>query len=220
MKKKLIWLFTALIVGAVTTANASIIEVPSVSYSTITDNGRDGSPDYLLTSSSDPIGHLGWVSNANISLGSAPNWNDVTFIDFDVSGLTDTVSSAVLGFQTRRDQNGTFGRPIRISSYDANGVPELSDYTLAQIELGIIYNPSSYGTTLLTFDVTSTINSLIGASDFAGFAFSTYGPNSQIFIQGVPTLGITPAVVPEPTTLALFGIGLAGLGFARRKKSA
>jgi len=25
-------------------------------------------------------------------------------------------------------------------------------------------------------------------------------------------------VVPEPTTLALFGIGLAGLGFARRKK--
>jgi len=24
--------------------------------------------------------------------------------------------------------------------------------------------------------------------------------------------------VPEPTTLALFGIGLAGLGFARKKK--
>lgn len=28
---------------------------------------------------------------------------------------------------------------------------------------------------------------------------------------------ITATVVPEPTTLALFGIGLAGIGFARRK---
>jgi hypothetical protein len=53
-----------------------------------------------------------------------------------------------------------------------------------------------------------------GCSD-PGFAFT--GPG---YYTGSYTLNVSllAASVPEPTTIALFGIGLAGLGFSRRRK--
>ena len=45
---------------------------------------------------------------------------------------------------------------------------------------------------------------------------SNYG---WIRVGTLETFGISPYAVPEPGTLALFGLGLAGIGFARRKKA-
>jgi len=66
-----------------------------------------------------------------------------------------------------------------------------------------------------SFDVTALLSSFAG--QLIGLRFEQQD-NLNFFNATVDNVSLVAQQVPEPATLALFGLGLAGLGFARRRK--
>ncbi len=67
-------------------------------------------------------------------------------------------------------------------------------------------------TNITSFKISAPLG--VGACEIQGNDCSTFGFDDVTFQAHVSNR------IPEPGTLALFGLGLAGLGFARRKKAA
>jgi outer membrane protein assembly factor BamB len=98
--------------------------------------------------------------------------------------------------------NPNTGAGVAVGAFGFNNV-----FGLATAENGVLYGLS--GSTLFS------VNTATGA----GTLVNTYGPGSMGDSFGSSFfLEANQPDVPEPSTLALFGIGMAGVGFARLRR--
>lgn len=169
------------------------------------------------------IGYSGLPKSVGVEFDTWNNggWDDSNgnHVGVDLNGNIDSVAQTNLPTgvgNVNRMNNGA----IWSAWVDYNGVTDLLEVRLAQGES--VARPTtallSYGvdltTYLLTTDAfvgfTSGTGSAYGNHDILAWQFnSTYSPIDDI--GGKPT-------VPEPGTVALLGLGLAGLGFSRQRK--
>ena len=190
--------------------------------------------------------YSGWYNDNGTSNGSEASLltgNDNgtlyrSWIGFDLSGITEAISSATLNIK-----NETLGPSIIVkwsavttqfsvlSSIDPNPFNNFAPYT--DLGDGTIYatGPTTGGT-LNSFTLNlDGITALNNAADFFAFGGSTtdsgkaFGNTTGVFTEGQTielVLNTIPpsSVVPVPAAAWLFGSGLLTLfGFARRKTS-
>ena len=154
------------IMGAPETPKAQTIE--STNHYTIVDLNIDGNPDDIAVDSrGGQLGHWGYVCNCNtMPRADQTTWRDVTFIDFDISGLTEPVPyvwlsfTSVIGTPSGYDSgpSGAQNQPIRVHSFESDILPNINDFYQPLTFIEEIRNPRENGNFRIGLDVTAAVN--------------------------------------------------------------
>lgn len=132
----------------------------------------------------------------------------------DFSGLTGTTTAAHIHCCTALPMTGTAGVATTTPTFAGfpSGVQSGNYNTTIDLTMASSWNPvfvTSHGGTEATAE----------AALFAGMsAGEAYFNIHTTFFSGGEIRGFLTQKVPEPGSLVLIGLGLAGLGFRRRKK--
>lgn len=175
-------------------------------------------------------GESSWSDTVTNNTGGTASFD----FDFDVTdGLLqlDGIGSTMFRLDILLDGNsiwnrtasiindGLGGGPVIETDGLANTIYDFGSYQIAEfdafsgnLDLGTIANGAS-------FELTYTLGFMASLDSDYSFAMVSIGdPFSAGFFGEISTSGPAQAPVPEPTTMALLGMGLAGLGARRFRK--
>lgn len=217
---KVFGLAALLILGSAAAADAGIVQINNASqlgaFDTV-DWGIFGTvPSTVSTFAQAPVGsmtvHINTAAGAlNLEPGSAVGGFLTT--DTLLSQLPGNLSDPVLvGFSTPVRGVGTQIESLLPGAF--TGFMDL--YGLGNTFLGEV---SVSGTTTSANDGSAPFIGAISTSfDIDHVIFSVYNGNPQFPHAGDVAINALDFAVPEPVTLSIFGVGLAGAFVARRRK--
>lgn len=148
-----------------------------------------------------------------------PGFIDIPYAIFDF-GATTSVSSAILDWDFLSLYGGSSAAEISLYvGSDSDGVITTGDRFMGTLADTSIYS----GGESLDFDITSFVNTALLSGQYVAARFEvTADPSTLSGYHGGqfsgPTLTYEVADVPEPASIALLGLALAGIGFRRKIK--
>jgi len=202
--KKVVCLFICLFAGSV---NATIIDFEGVLASGQARIGSNVAPyvedGFTLTSSGDSS-----VFHADI---------------FGSGSFTNLNGSDIFGWCGRACPGAPYtlsitnGGAFDLTSIDFSNL-EFGDDVGAIDITGFFSGGGSVSTSFgLVVDIWSTV-AFAGFSNLSSFSISAAGIGNSLALDNIVLN--TSSAVPEPTSLVLLGLGLAGMGFSRKKRAA